>query len=147
MEIFARFFITFEPNKIQTCLPPQNDCLNLSFVKDIMQMAQKWLKLVVKRTFVCLLIFETSSKFHFHDASKERFWSKSSLNVMPRFKGAILERRKVLENKFLSYFYEIQIKEYIFYYGRGELGIRQRVISGFKVFAGLLLPIFIFLQL
>ena len=27
--------ITFKPIKIQTCLAPQNDRLNLSFVKDI----------------------------------------------------------------------------------------------------------------
>ena len=26
--------ITFEPIKIDTCLAPQNDCLNLSFVKN-----------------------------------------------------------------------------------------------------------------
>ena len=36
MEIFWSFFvITFEPIMIYTCLPPQNDRLNLSFVKDI----------------------------------------------------------------------------------------------------------------
>jgi hypothetical protein len=27
--------LTFEPNKLQTCLAPQNDLLNLSFVKEI----------------------------------------------------------------------------------------------------------------
>ena len=33
-EIFVFCAITFEPIKIQTCLAPQNDGLNLSFVKD-----------------------------------------------------------------------------------------------------------------
>ena len=33
-EIFGFFLITIEPIKIQTCLAPQNDGLNLSFVKD-----------------------------------------------------------------------------------------------------------------
>ena len=35
IEIFAFCVITFEPIKIQTCLAPQNDSLNLSFVKNI----------------------------------------------------------------------------------------------------------------
>ena len=34
MEIFALCVITFEPIKNQTCSAPQNDRLNLSFVKD-----------------------------------------------------------------------------------------------------------------
>ena len=34
-EIFLFCVITFEPIKIQTCLAPQNDGLNLSFVKYI----------------------------------------------------------------------------------------------------------------
>ena len=33
--IFAFCVITFEPIKILNCLAPQNDGLNLSFVKDI----------------------------------------------------------------------------------------------------------------
>ena len=35
MEKIAFFVTTFEPIKIQTHSAPQNDCLNLSFVKDI----------------------------------------------------------------------------------------------------------------
>ena len=35
MEKIAFFVITFEPIKIQTHSAPQNDRLNLSFVKDI----------------------------------------------------------------------------------------------------------------
>ena len=35
MEIFAVCVKTFEPIKIRTCSSPQNDRLNLSFVKDI----------------------------------------------------------------------------------------------------------------
>ena len=41
MEIFAVFVITFEPIKIQTCSSPQNDRLNLSFVKDIKVIGKK----------------------------------------------------------------------------------------------------------
>ena len=33
--VFAFCVINFEPIKIQTCSAPQNDRLNLSFVKDI----------------------------------------------------------------------------------------------------------------
>ena len=35
------FGITFEPIKIQTCSSPQNDRLNLSFVKDIKVIGKK----------------------------------------------------------------------------------------------------------
>ena len=35
MDIFAFCVINFEPIRIQTCSAPQNDGLNLSFVKDI----------------------------------------------------------------------------------------------------------------
>ena len=41
MEIFAFCVITFEPTMIQTCLAPQNDRLNLSFVKDENIVAEK----------------------------------------------------------------------------------------------------------
>ena len=41
MEIFAVCVITFEPIKIQTCSSPQNDRLNLSFVKDIKVIGKK----------------------------------------------------------------------------------------------------------
>ena len=33
--VFVFFVITFVPIKIQTCSAPQNDCRNLSFVKDV----------------------------------------------------------------------------------------------------------------
>ena len=41
MEIFAFFVITFVPIEILTCLAPQNDCLNFSFVKDIKVVVKK----------------------------------------------------------------------------------------------------------
>ena len=41
MEIFAGFSITFELNKIKTCLAPQNDRLIPSFVKDICRWPEK----------------------------------------------------------------------------------------------------------
>ena len=34
-ELFAFWIITFEPIKTKTCLAPQSDGLNLSFVKEI----------------------------------------------------------------------------------------------------------------
>ena len=60
MEIFAFIVIAFEPIKIQTCSPPQNNHLNLSFVKDIKVVGtRKWLEMVIKRTFVSEHNFET----------------------------------------------------------------------------------------
>ena len=41
IEIFAVCVITFEPIKIHTCSSPQNDRLNLSFVKDINTVGKK----------------------------------------------------------------------------------------------------------
>ena len=52
MEIFTFCVIAFEPIKIQTCLAPQNNCLNLSFVKDIKVVGKTWLEMVIKWTFV-----------------------------------------------------------------------------------------------
>ena len=43
--------ITFEPIKIQTCLAPQNDRQNLSFVKDIHVVAKQLPEVVLKRPF------------------------------------------------------------------------------------------------
>ena len=41
LEIFTFCAITFEPIKIETCLAPQNDHLNLSFVKDMYVVGKK----------------------------------------------------------------------------------------------------------
>ena len=41
MEMFAFCVITFEPIEIQNCSAPQNDCLNLNFVKDIHVVGKK----------------------------------------------------------------------------------------------------------
>ena len=59
MEIIAFCVITFEPIKIKTCSAPQNDRLNLSFVKYIHVDGEIWLKMVVKRLLVSLLTFVT----------------------------------------------------------------------------------------
>ena len=48
MEIIAFCVITFEPIKIKTCSAPQNDRLNLSFVKYIHVDGEIWLEMVVK---------------------------------------------------------------------------------------------------
>jgi hypothetical protein len=47
MEILMFYAITFEPIKIQKCSAPQNDRLNLSFVKDAKKMARKIAKMVI----------------------------------------------------------------------------------------------------
>ena len=62
MQIIAFCVITFEPIKIKTCSAPQNDRLNLSFVKYIHVDGEIWLEMVVKRLLVSLLTFETPSK-------------------------------------------------------------------------------------
>ena len=41
MEVFAFCVITFEPIKVQTRSAPTNDCLNLSFVRDIKVVGRK----------------------------------------------------------------------------------------------------------
>jgi phosphoribosylaminoimidazole carboxylase (NCAIR synthetase) len=41
MKMFVFCVISFEPIKIQTCSAPQNDRLNLSFVKDIHVVGKK----------------------------------------------------------------------------------------------------------
>ena len=51
MEIFVVCVITFEP--IQTCSSPQNDRLNLSFVKDIKVIGKRPTRYDHKWTFVC----------------------------------------------------------------------------------------------
>ena len=57
MEMFAFCVINFEPIKIQTCSVPQNDHLNLSFVKDIHVVGKTRPEMVVKRPFNTLLRF------------------------------------------------------------------------------------------
>jgi hypothetical protein len=44
--------ITFEPIKNKTCLAPQNDCLNLSFVKYIYAVFEKMARNGQKRPFI-----------------------------------------------------------------------------------------------
>ena len=63
MEIFVFGVITFEPINIQTCLAPQNVCLNLSFVNDVHVVAKKWPKVVLKRPFSIRKFWETPSKY------------------------------------------------------------------------------------
>ena len=50
--VFVFFVITFVPIKIQTCLAPQNDRGNLSFVKDKGLVGQTWPDLVPKWLFI-----------------------------------------------------------------------------------------------
>ena len=54
---FAFFVITLEPIKVKTCLAPQNDRLNLSFVKDNHIFGEKWPDMVVKWPYISCHIF------------------------------------------------------------------------------------------
>ena len=69
MEIFAFCVITFVPIKIQTFSAPQNNCLNLSFEKDIKIVGKKpatnqMLQMVIKQTFVSRKFWATGSSFN-----------------------------------------------------------------------------------
>ena len=48
------------------------------------------------------------SKWHFHDASKEYFWSKKILNFIHWFKSAILEKLKNCQNGTFEPVHEIR---------------------------------------
>ena len=73
MEIFAFCVITFEPNKIQTIQAPQNDRLNLSFVKDNLLVGKKWPVMVVKWPF----ILSDSFLISVYNYTKEAIWHLS----------------------------------------------------------------------
>ena len=64
-EIFAFWAITREPIKIQTHSASQNDRQNLGFMKDIMNMAKKWLEIVVKLQFSCRKFWGPPSIYFF----------------------------------------------------------------------------------
>ena len=55
------YHITFEPIKIYTCPPPQNDSKNLSFVKDTKIVVKKRLDVNVKWNFVNCKFWATPS--------------------------------------------------------------------------------------
>ena len=59
MEIFAFIVIAFEPIKIQTCSPPQNNHLNLSFVKDKHTVGKKMAIYGRKMAIYQLLFFKS----------------------------------------------------------------------------------------
>ena len=52
LQKFAFHYITVEPIKLQTCCAPQNNHLNLIFVKDFLWPVKKWLEMVVKWLFL-----------------------------------------------------------------------------------------------
>ena len=51
------YVVAFDPNKIYTHWVPQNDRLNLSFVKDVYVVAKKWPEIVKKCLFLRLKFF------------------------------------------------------------------------------------------
>ena len=61
-EILTLYATTFEPIKIQKRSAPQNDCLNLSFVKDTYVDGGKVARMVVKLQFSCLKFWLPASK-------------------------------------------------------------------------------------
>ena len=64
MGIFAFCVIAFEPIKIQTCSAPQNDRLNLSFVKDKTCSWQKMARYGRYMAIYQLLFFGSLSNLH-----------------------------------------------------------------------------------
>ena len=59
---FAFCVTMFEAIEIQTCSEPQNDRLNLSFVKDNHVLGKKWLERVGKWLFISRKFWESPSK-------------------------------------------------------------------------------------
>ena len=55
--VFAFYVITFVPNKIQTRKAPQNDRLNLSFVKDTHTVGKRMVRYGRKMAIYQLLFF------------------------------------------------------------------------------------------
>ena len=66
MEILVLCVITFESIKIQTRSAPQNDLLNLSFVKDKHVVGKKMARYGLKMTIYQLLFFGSSPNLHTH---------------------------------------------------------------------------------
>ena len=60
LEIFEFCVITFDSIKIETHLAPQNDRLNLSFVKDEIQVAKKWPEMVQRAIYLVRFISDQS---------------------------------------------------------------------------------------
>ena len=52
MEFWAFFDISDKPIKIQTLSTPQNDRLDLLFMKDVYVGAKKWPEMVLKKSFM-----------------------------------------------------------------------------------------------
>jgi hypothetical protein len=80
MEIFTVCVTTFEPIKIQTCSSPQNDCINLSFVKDIKVIGKKPTRYGHKMDFCQLQRPFMSRKFD-APSSRSRIAAKSKKKV------------------------------------------------------------------
>jgi hypothetical protein len=75
MEIFAFCVLTFEPIISKTCSAPQNDCHNLSFVKDEHTYGKKWSEKVVQRSFIKGHSFRNSLYFDREmNLMKKRVW-------------------------------------------------------------------------
>ena len=62
--IFVLFVITFVPIKVLTCWAPQNDRLNLSFVKDKHVVTKKTARYGLKMAIDQLLLFGSTPNFH-----------------------------------------------------------------------------------
>ena len=52
------YVVAFDPIKILTLKAPQNDLLNLSFVKDFYVVAKKWPEMVIKWPFMSHKLLE-----------------------------------------------------------------------------------------
>ena len=65
MEILTFYAINFEPFKIRKRSAPQNDHLNLSFVKNTYLNAKKWLERLVKWWFMSGKFWDSPSRCNF----------------------------------------------------------------------------------
>ena len=71
MEIFALCAITFELVKIKTCLAPQNNRLNLSFVKDTYVVGKKMTRngrksAICNSPFLCIRVYVARIEVHIY---------------------------------------------------------------------------------
>ena len=54
----------FEPIEVQTFKAPQNDPLNLNFVKETYAIGKKWPEMAIKQPFIIFFHFQTVYMMH-----------------------------------------------------------------------------------
>ena len=72
-KLFTFCALTFEPIEVQNRSAPQNDRLNLSFVKDFHLVGEKWQEIVGKRPFISSKFWATVSSTYIKVILKNHF--------------------------------------------------------------------------